>query len=303
MRRLLLLVASIAAASLGLSACGAKATLDQAVDSLSASPYLQIHLTGSISGPGTSQAESVFKSLSFEVRYSDASGADLSQASTSTVDDEVIVDVAGSALADVRQLDSNLYLELNPQALSGVPGEHIPSSTLAAAQLLVGGRWFELPSSLLASIAPTPSSSSRAKDQALDKALARDLRKVIESTPYTTLPDGGLSQTGTLQSIATAVVPTIKSFLSTVPSIGSSLSVPTSLQGSYTLTLSMSGSSATGSSVTITTPGSGGDVAVGLSAVITHDDDPVGAPSGATVMTPSLLHEFESDAASGSGTF
>lgn len=303
MRRTALVLATIALASLGLSACGAKATLNQAMASLSASPYLQVRLSGSVSGPRTAAEESVLSSLSFEVRYYDATGTNLSQATGSSLDSEVIVSVGATTLADLRHLNSNDYLELDPQALSAIPGEDIPSSTLAAAQLLVGGRWFELPASLWQSVAKPPSSSTRAKSQALASSLLKELTKVIETTPSTTLPGGGLSQSGTLQSIATAIAPTLESVLATIPSIGSDVTTPTSVRGTYRLTLSMSGSSASTGSVTITTPATGGDVAVSLNAAIAHASDPVSAPSGATVVTPALLHELESQATSGSASF
>ncbi len=46
-------IAGFVVASLGLSACGATATIHSAVSSLGSSPDVQIHLTGTVTGPGS----------------------------------------------------------------------------------------------------------------------------------------------------------------------------------------------------------------------------------------------------------
>jgi hypothetical protein len=52
----------------------------------------------------------------------------------------------------------------------------------------------------------------------------------------------------------------------------------------------MSGVTATGGSIEITAPsGSSGNASVGIHAAVTHDADTVVAPTGATIITPSLL--------------
>jgi hypothetical protein len=114
------------------------------------------------------------------------------------------------------------------------------------------------------------------------------ISKLINTTTYTTLPNnGGFSQTGSLESVLTTLLPTIESLE------GTSTFTPPNVKGNYTLTLTMSGSSATGGSITITAPnGTQGNVRVGLQAAITHNSDSVVAPVGATIVTKALLKEL-----------
>jgi hypothetical protein len=90
--------------------------------------------------------------------------------------------------------------------------------------------------------------------------------------------------------VVTAVLPTVQSLESTPVH-------PSSVKGSYTITLTMSGSTATGGSITITAPnGTQGNASVGLQATVTHNNDSIVAPSGATVITKSLLKGLLSQA-------
>ncbi len=286
-----LLVVGVVAASLGLSACGVKASIDQAVSSLGTTADLQVHLTGSASGPGTASMEKVLNVVAVDLNYSNPSGAALSQAGDNA-DVEVVIDVAGQTLVDLRQVDQNVYAEIDLDALSNVPGANISASQVAAAQLLVGGRWFEIPKSLLDSYlsASGATGAQSAKDEALARTIIDEVTHVIETAKYTTLPSGGYSETGSLASIEEAVLPTIEGLT------GSS-AAPATVRGSYALTLTLSGSTATGGSVTITTPsGGGGRDQVSLTASAAHADDTVSAPSGATVITPALVKELEGSA-------
>jgi hypothetical protein len=292
MRRLPLAVV-IVAASLGLSACGsgAKATIDQSVASLGSTADLQVHLTGTVSGAGMATARDVLKRMSMEVRFSNPSGAPLSQAA-GKANAEFIFNVGSSPLVDLRVVDSNIYVMVDLSTLSGLPGIKLPSAQLALAQLVVGGRWFELTKSMLNSYLPS-SAAAQAKvgeDQAVERKIIDAIVKVIDSTPATALANGGYTETGTLQSVVDAVLPTIES-------LANSLSSPGKVKGTYTLSLETSGSSATGASISITAPnGSKGDATVSLSATIAHASDGVATPSGATLITPALLQQLQSSA-------
>lgn len=68
----------LVAASLGLASCGAPASLGQTVSSLGASTFLQLHFTGTVSGPGTANAQSALNALSIDMKYSNPTGAALS---------------------------------------------------------------------------------------------------------------------------------------------------------------------------------------------------------------------------------
>ena len=290
-------IVGMVAASLGLSACGTtvKASLDQAVNSLGSTPALQVHLTASLSGSGMGQAESVVKKLSIDMRYWNPTGAPLSQAGKN-VNSEIVINLAGSPVADIREVDTNDYVKVDLTNLASIPGVNLPSSELSAAQLILGGRWFEVPKSLITSELPPSSAATAtakaqaAKDQVIAKKLIDALSKLIDTTKYTTLSNGAYRQSGSLTSVVTALAPTITSVSPTTV-------IPSTVQGSYTLTLERSGANATGASVTITAPnGAKGNASIGLAATISHDDDTIVAPSGAVVITPSLLKGLESGA-------
>jgi hypothetical protein len=93
-------------------------------------------------------------------------------------------------------------------------------------------------------------------------------------------------------SVAKAVLPTIESL--------SGRQIPTtSIEGTYTLTVTGSGSTATGGSITINGPSSvtgGGNASVGLTVTVAHASDSINAPTGATVITQSLLKGLISQA-------
>ncbi|MGP8009668.1 MAG: hypothetical protein ACLPKZ_05355 [Acidimicrobiales bacterium] len=278
------LIVAVAAASLGLSACGAQATLDQTVSSLGSTADLQVHLTISAAGAGTAQAQKILSALSVDVDYSNPTGSALSQ-SDGKANAEVIVNAGGAPVIDLRDVDESLYVEIDVSALNNIPSVNLSSTELAAAQLLLGGRWFELPTSLLTSSfsATSKIKAEAAQEQVASKEIADAIEKVIDTSPYTTLPSGGFSETGSLQPIVTAVLPTIES-------LTNSSEQPGTVKGSYTIVLTTSGSTATGASIKITAPnGTKGNASVQLTATIAHANDSIVAPSGATVLTRSML--------------
>src|SRR5271168_437049 len=223
------LIVGFAASALGLSACGATASLDGAVSSLGSSADLQVHITASASGAGTAQAQPVLSALSLDVNYSNPTGSPLSQ-SDGNANVEIIVNAGGAPLVDVREVSNSLYLEVNVSALSNVPSVHLSAADLAAAQLVLGSRWFEIPTSLLTSSFPQTSKikADTAKEQAAATKIADALEKLIDTTPYTTLSGGGYSQTGSLASVVEAVLPTVES-------LGGTSDGASSLKGTYTL--------------------------------------------------------------------
>lgn len=289
-----MMIVGLVGASLGLASCGAQASIDQAVSSLGSSPDLQLHFTGTASSTGSAQAEKALSLLSVDMNYSNPSGAALSQ-SSGTANAEILVNAGTQTLADVRVVDSNFYVLVNISAAADIPGVTLPASEVSSLQLIFGGRWFEVPKSLLTSITPAPSATTTAqadKEAAAARAIFDELSTLIANTAYTTLPDGGYSQTGTLASVVKAVLPTIQSFSgNNLPS--------TSVKGTYTLTVTASGSSATGGSITVTAPSSvagQGNQSVGLNVTVAHASLNIAAPTGAIVITSSLLQGLLSQA-------
>jgi hypothetical protein len=285
------------AASLALAACGASASLDGAVSSLGASPYLQVHLTASFTGTGSQQVQQILAGFSYNVIEASTTGQALSQ-SVGNIDSEVDVNLANQTLLALREVGTNLYFELDAQALANIPGLGLTPQQLAAIELVADNRWFEVPQSLITSLEPssTPTKAQTAKEQAIVQALLKSLTTVIEATPYTTLPDGGYSQTGTLASIAKAVLPAVASAMgANTASSFSAFSFDTGkVRGTYTLGVTLSGSTATGASIKITAPnGSSGNATLEVDATVAHATVSVGAPTGATVLTRSLITALE----------
>lgn len=277
-------IVGIVAASLGLSACGATASLNDAVSSLGSSPYLQVHLTGSVAGPDSTQAQQVANALSVDLSYANPTGGALAQ-SQGTANAEMVVNAGGAPLLDVREVGGNLYAMLNVTAIANVPTANVSAAETSALQLLVGGRWFEFPASLLNSYVPTSAAAAAttAKERALGTKLIDDLTSLISDTSYTTLASGGYAQTGTLESVVKALWPTIAA-------AGDTSTMPSNVPGTYAVTITTSGSSATGGSVAITAPnGTSGSDTVTLNATVAHASDAVVAPTGATIITRALL--------------
>lgn len=298
-RKAVLLLA-VAAATLGLSACGsgAKATIDQSIASLGAQADLQVHFTGAITGSATAEAQKVLNVVSMDTRYANPSGAPLSQ-SKGKDDVEIVFNVGTKKLLDVRTISGNAYVNVDLTAISAIPS--IPftaqqQAQLAAGQLFLGGKWFEVPSTLISSLVPKSAADTAqvTKDQALERKILDAVTTLIDKGHATSLSGGGYSETGTLESVVQAIAPTITSV---DPSASTSKPVP----GTYTLTLTNNGSVATGGSISITAPqgnGSPGNATVSFTATLTHDNDPIVVPPNVTVITPALIQQLRGSAAS-----
>lgn len=288
-----MVITGLVGASLGLASCGSPASIHQAVSSLGSSPDLQLRFTASVTGPDGAHAKAALKVLSLDMNYSNPSGAALSQ-SNGTANAEILIHTGTQTLADLRVINSNVYVMANISAVASIPGVTLPAAQIAPLQLLFGGRWFELPKSLIASISPTPTSSSTAqanREAAFARRIFDELSKLISNTASTSLPNGGYSQTGTLASVLKAISPTIDSLS------GKALP-PRSVKGTYTLTVTASGTTATGGSITVTAPSASSHASDSVSLHVTaaHAKVSIVAPTGVTVITPSLFKGLLSQA-------
>jgi hypothetical protein len=134
-----------------------------------------------------------------------------------------------------------------------------------------------------------------AQDQAIGRKIFDALSKLIDDGHAKVLSSGGYSETGTLQSVLTALLPTIQGL---DPSAAASAGP---VHGTYTLTLTNSGSVATGGSISITAPEAGassGDATVTVQAGVTHNSVSVDVPTNVTIITPALLQQLEGSASS-----
>jgi hypothetical protein len=287
-------------ASLGLSACssGAKATINQSVASLGAQSDLQLHFTASVSGSGVAEAQQVLNVVSMDTNYVNPSGGPLSQANGKD-DAEITLNVGTKPLLDIREISGNAYLNVDLTTINSIPGIPLTAqdqAQLAAAQLFLGGKWFEVPSTLVNSVLPKSAAEKAqvAKDQAIERKILDAVSNLIDQGHATSLANGGYSETGTLESVLKAIEPTIASLDPSASTLGP---VP----GTYTLTLTNSGSAATGGSISVTAPqgnGTSGNATVSLKATVTHDNDPIVMPTGVTVITPALIQQLEGSASS-----
>jgi hypothetical protein len=282
-------VSGVLVAALALSACGSspaakKAAINQFVASFGASPDVQVHLTASFTGAGSADSarvQRILKELSVDVNVSNPSGAPLSQAA-GTADSEILFNYGTTSFLDLREVDSNLYVKADVTALASIPGTNVSAAEAAGLQLLLGGRWFELPKSLFNSLVHTSKvpKAQFAADQAVEAKVLDALSTLVDTTSYTTLANG-YSESGTLNSVEQALLPAFSG-------LTSSTATPT--KGTYRLTLTTSGSSVSGLSISVTAPYKKTVMATGsLSATIAHDGVTVTAPSPVTTVTPALL--------------
>ncbi|MEO9181551.1 MAG: hypothetical protein ABI298_07885 [Acidimicrobiales bacterium] len=288
-----IVIVGVVASSLGLAACGSSASINDTVASLGSSSTVQVHLTATASGQGVSaEAQSILKQVSMDVNYATTNGSPITDAGKA-IDTQVTLNYGGSALLDLRSIDQNFYVEFDLTSLSNIPGLGISAQELASAQLVLGGRWFELPYSVLKSyakkLATSPSEAQIAQEKSIDNKVLDALASLIDSTHSTTLASGGYTETGTLDSVVQALLPTLNTVTHmTIPA-------PKNVKGTYTLTLNASGTTATGASIVIAAPnGTQGDATVGLHATIAHNNVTVAAPTGATIITPALIKQLSS---------
>lgn len=288
----MLLVMGVAAA-LALSACGSspaakKAALKSYVASLGASPNLQVTLAAKFHGAGTTtKVQKILSVLSFGMNFSSTTGSAISQ-SAGSVNWEITANVSGTPFIDIRDVDSNLYFKLDATQLSKIPGANLPAAEIADVQLVFGGRWFELPTSVLNSVVPRKDSAgtSAFENKALEAKVVDAITNLIVTTPSTSTHNG-YTETGTLLSFAKAIQNSIPSLKHEKVPTGSADN------GTYTLSVSVSGSSATGASVSITAPnGKKGNATGSLTTTFAHASTTVSTPSGATVITPAFLRQF-----------
>jgi hypothetical protein len=281
--------AAVVASSLVLAACGSgTASLRQVVNSLGGSQYLQMKLTASVSGTGTAKAQSVLDGLSVDINAASTNGNSLSN-SGQNVNTEIVVAFKGANFVDVRQVSGNEYVKIDFSALSGIPGINISSAQAADAQLIFGGRWFELPKSLIAKYTqPTAAQKAKAQQIAgIESQVIDALSSVITAGKYTT-SGNTYTTTGTIKSIADAVAPVIAQYTHSLPDTSTAT-------GTYSMSLTADGSDVTAFSVSITAPASGTsgpNMTATLNSSISHDNQSIDAPSGATEITPQLLSQF-----------
>ncbi len=255
-----------------------------------------MHITASFSGPGAAKIQQYANDMSLDVVEVNPSGGNLTQ--SAALDEDVTLNVGSGALLELRDVGGNAYVKIDLSTLSTLPDVTIPQSDIAAFNLLFGGRWFEVPASLIKSlVAKEQTSTTPTKQETQDANTLRSaIIHIVETAHSSSVAGGGYTETATLASFVHKLWPTIQS-------LGiSGVSEPTNVKGSYTLTMTTSGSTLTGASASISAPdssGSGNDT-VAITATISHNAQSITAPAGATVVTKQLIQELENEAGSAS---
>ena len=288
------LMALVAGASLGLSACSVPVALSDTSATLGANQFLQVRLSANLFARGASAAKviKVLKSLNYEIDYQSAAGAPLAT-SLNSARSQVIVYTGTERVLTIVNVNSNEYLNVNVASLARVPGLNLTAAKLAPINLILGGRWFEFPYGLVAKYESStlhikPTRTLVAQN---DIKIVNALIAFFANQPTTTTADG-FTQTGTLANLEHALVPLLKSAVKTP--------LPTTApRGTYNLSVTMNGNVATAVTIAVTAPnGKYGNGTLTLSATFAHASVPVSAPSGALVVTNKLLAQL---GGSGSG--
>ena len=287
------LIAIVAGASLGLSACTVPVALSDTSATLGGSQFLQVHLTANLFAKGASAAKviKVLKKLSYDINYQSATGAPLAT-SLNNARGEIIVSNGTERVLTIVDVNANEYLNVNVAALAHIPGLGLTAAKLAPINLILGGRWFEFPYSLVAKYETSTLHMKPTRTLAAlnDIKIVNALVTFFANQPTTTTADG-FAQTGTLANLESALMPLLKTAIkSPLPT--------TTLHGTYKLAVTMNGNVATAAKIAVTAPnGKYGDSTLTLSATFAQANAPVSAPSGALVVTNSLLKQL-----SGSGS-
>jgi hypothetical protein len=291
MRKVVLAAAVVVGASVGLTACSGPPTVTSIkafIASFGAHQYTQVQLNAAFSGAGASKVEKILKEFSLGVRVANPTGGTISQG-RGTNSSEVLVDAGSATLLDLRQVGGNLYAKANLNALSGIPGVNIPPSELAGLDLFIGNRWFEFPKSLLNKFVPagkTPADQhSEASVRALQAKLIDGIATLLAKSPYKKVPNG-YQESGTILQFVRAIVPAIRS-------VDPKATTPTHARGTYKVTLTSKGSGVTGLTISVTAPNGTGNATGTVNATVSHDSVTIPVPSGATVISQSLLNELK----------
>lgn len=280
-RASLLFAASIGAVSL--SACGmtVRQRFDSALVSLSSARYMQATIRLHVSGPNVpASAAPLLRSFSLRVEESSVNGSSLAKAGVANINTEMDLLYKGTALMMVRavgQRTEYFKLDLTPlETMSGIPAN--TAQSMAAAQVLLGGRWFSLPTSAL--MARTGSLS--AAQQAKAASFVKDVFSAIRSQAQVTSGpgSGGVTAKGNLAQLVSALRGPYEKF------VGHPVAQPKGVTGQWSAVLQTSGSRLTSATVSLHSK----QDAIAVDAAVTHNPVAIKAPSSATPFPTSLLN-------------
>ena len=293
MRRSLKVATLVVVASLGLTACAVPAALSQSTTLLGGSDYLQVHATLSPSGTGVSaQERAAFAALSFDVNEM-ATGTTTLEHSLNTANQELIIRWNSQPMATLIDHRGNMYVDLDFTLLAKLlrlAGSPVPASEVSAINLLFGGRWIELPFSVVHWLFRTYEhrNLTRADIPAGETTFVNDIVTIFAGSKVTTTPHGDTSQ-GSLASLA-ALISGID------PSL---VSGGSSAKGTYSATLDTTNASNVTFSFSEVEPVTGGTQKLAVTGRLTHQPVRVSTPSASLVLTQKIILQLMKGGASG----
>jgi hypothetical protein len=287
------LVAGTILASLALSACGggsAPASYRSDVLSLGNSPDVQFTIRAEVAGPGIKTA--IRRGLTIpvvDVMLASHSGTSIA-ASGGAVNAEIEVHFGSQEFLDLRIIGNDLYATANPQALgrfNGLPGIRLDPGELAAIQVILSDKWYQISwPVLLASIPKTASFQPSDADLIVLRTVLNAIFKTILDTPHDA-GSGGFIATGDVASLFDTIVPPIARLAH--QTLG-----PVPIPGTFTMSINGSSSGTTNVTFTGSVPNdAGAELSLTLTSSVTHSSTDIQVPGGATVITPALIRDFE----------
>jgi len=102
-----------------------------------------VHVTATYEGPDSQEVQPILSGLSLDVSEASTTGQPLAQ-SVGNINSEVDVKAGGQLLLSVRGIGTDIYLELDPQALSSIANLGLTAQKLAALELIFDNRWFDV---------------------------------------------------------------------------------------------------------------------------------------------------------------
>jgi len=285
------MMAVVAAASLGLSACSVPVALSDTNATLGASQYLQVHLSANlfVRNPSLAKVIKIIKPLTFDINYQGTTSAPLAS-SLNTAKSEIVVFNGTQKVLTIVNVHSNEYLNVNISSLANIQGLGLTAAKLAPVNLILGSRWFEFPHSLITKYESSTLHIKASKNStAVNDVMLVDALVTFFANQPTTTTSTGFTQTGTFASLQKALAAIVKSATTSPSTVTALKTAP----GTYKLAVTMNGSVATAAKLAITTPdGKYGDGTLTLNATFAQQSLNIATPSNALVITPAFLSQI-----------
>jgi hypothetical protein len=309
---LLIAVLVAIAAGVGIEAAnlatGPEAGFKSAMNSLDATPYLQMAI--SLDAPNAHGDAGEIRSGILTIDESSVDGATPLSASRAE-DVQISFADEGSNLVDIRAVHGGrLYFRVFLSALTKLPSfPAADKSSFGQAGALLDGTWFSIPSSFISGLekerglssgaaAPSAdkvSSAEEAKIQAADRRFRADLSEILHFSSSSVAAGTAIIATASISSLANVTLrdlgPVITELLpSDAGVIANAQKSISKVSGRFSAQVITDGS---GSMRTATVSISSKNKSAALRATIEHQPLNLGVPSGARSLPPTIINAIE----------